>query len=249
MKYALRTRFGKDIVAEFLPPAKRSDKVVIFCGGMPGMPRGTELARFFSRKGYWFFAPRYRGSWESGGKFLNISPEKDIAEVMDRLPRGFKDLYGGKVYKIKSPRIYLIGASFGGPAAILNSRDSRVRKVVCVSPVVDWRAPSKKESLGWLERFVGSAFGEAYRFSHKDWAKLKSGTFYNPIARMKEIDGKKIMIFHAKNDNVVGWKPVQRFSVASGAKLILLKNGGHLSSSAIMKPTFYKKIIRFFKDV
>lgn len=249
MKYTLRTRFGKDIVAEFLPPANRSDKVIIFCGGMPGMPRGTELARFFSRKGYWFFAPRYRGSWESGGRFLKISPEKDIAAVMDGFSRGFKDFYGGKVYKIRSPRIYLVGASFGGPAAILNSRDRRVSKILCISPVVDWRASGKKESIDWMERFTKAAFGEAYRFSHKDWVKLKLGAFYNPATRIKEIDGKKIMIFHAKNDDVVGWKSVRRFSAASGAKLVLRKTGGHLSSSTITKPAFYKRIKRFFKGV
>ena len=69
MAYASRTRFAKDIVTEFFPPARKTkrQKVVIICGGMPGMPGSSYLLEFFSKKGFWVFNPRYRGTWESGG--------------------------------------------------------------------------------------------------------------------------------------------------------------------------------------
>jgi esterase/lipase len=246
MSHFPRTRFG-DIVAEFVAPAKRSDKVVIFCPGAPGIPRNGDLGRFFARKGYWYFAPRYRGSWESGGKFLKYSPEKDVRDVMDGLSRRWRSAWDGRKYKIKPSAIYLASSSFGGPAAILTSRDPRVKGVIAISPVVDWRARSRTESIDRMERFIKEAFYEAYRFTHKDWAKLKTGKFYNPVAHAREIEGKKIFMVHAKDDRVVSFGPVKKFAKQTGAALVILPRGGHLSSSLIMRPAIWKKIRKFLK--
>ena len=247
-RYTLRTRFG-DIVAEFLPPLKRSNKVVIFCGGMPGVPRHDSLLRFLSRKGYWIFYPRYRGSWESGGRFLKISPDRDVIDVMDALPHGIKNLWDGKKYQLEKPfDIYLIGGSFGGPAVILASRDERVRRVVAVSPVIDWRARTKAEPIEWMEKFTRSAFGGAYRFSHKDWMKLKKGEFYNPSAHVKGINGKKLFLIYAKDDKVVPYRPTMRFIKQAGANSMASKRGGHLSASTIMKPAIWRKVRKFLHE-
>lgn len=246
----MRARFAKEIVAEFMVPARRlhkntSQKVAIFAPGMPGAPSRGSLLEFFARKGFWAITLRYRGTWESGGTFLKISPEKDVRAIMDQLPRGFKDIYSEKVFRVRKPEIYLIGSSFGGPAALLNSRDRRVKKVLCISPVVDWRTPSKKEPLDWLERFVRGAFGEAYRFSHANWKKLSSGKFYNPIGNLRAIDGNKVMIIRAKDDGVVSPRSVKKFAEASGAHLMWRPRGGHLSASVIMRPAVWKKVWRF----
>lgn len=247
-----RTRFG-DIVAEFLPPARRkgsrrgADKVVILCGGMPSAPRSGPLLPFLARKGYWVFYPRYRGSWESGGKFLRYSPEEDVLNIIDALPRGFKDIYAGKRYRIKTPEICVIGGSFGGPAAILASRDPRVTRAVAVAPVIDWRREGKSEKAAWMEKFLREAFGEAYRFDHKDWLKLKTGKFYSPAAHAKEIDGRKIFMIHAKNDGVVPYRASEAFAKRTGAQLLLLRSGGHLRMSVIAAPRLWKKVGPFLR--
>ncbi|OGZ44854.1 MAG: hypothetical protein A2844_01070 [Candidatus Ryanbacteria bacterium RIFCSPHIGHO2_01_FULL_48_80] len=129
MPYALRTRFKKEIVTEFLPPRGRdTGKVIIFCSGMPSVPAKREFLEFYSKKGFWTFAPRYRGTWESGGKFLARSPHEDILDIIDELPRGFISFFDGKRYRVKPKRLYIFGSSFGGPAALLCSRDPRVTK-------------------------------------------------------------------------------------------------------------------------
>ncbi|KKT30020.1 hypothetical protein A3G55_04315 [Candidatus Giovannonibacteria bacterium RIFCSPLOWO2_12_FULL_44_25] len=243
--YALRTRFKNGIVAEFLPPKKKSDKVIILCSGMPSVPAKTDLMEFFAKKNYWVFYPRYRGTWESGGRFLKVSPHKDILEIISQLPRGFKDLWSGKTYKIQPSKIYLLGSSFGGAAALLTSVNNRVTKVVAVSPVVDWRVKSKSEPVDWLCKFVKQAFGGAFRFSMADWNKLKNGKFYNPVSVVKKVNGKKIFIIHAKDDWVVNYKPVKKFTRETNSQLLLLKRGGHLSLSLLQKPQFYKKFKNF----
>lgn len=245
--YTFRTRFKKEIVSEFALPAKRSNKVIILCSGMPSYPAKRELFFYFSKKNYWVFLPRYRGTWESSGSFLKKSPHIDIIDVIDELSKGFEDLWSRKIYRIKKPIIYIIGSSFGGTAAILASKDKRVEKSVALSPVIDWRVDSKLEPLNRLEEFTTSAFGNGYRFKRKDWNKLKSGRFYNPISEVNNLDPKKLFIIHSQDDEVVYPGPVKEFTKILGCKFWLLKQGGHLSSSKIMDPIFSRRILRFLK--
>ncbi|MBI5786979.1 MAG: prolyl oligopeptidase family serine peptidase [Candidatus Niyogibacteria bacterium] len=240
-------RIRKDIVCEFLPPVRRSRKVIILCGGMPSYPSKRDLLFFLSKKGYWVFSLRYRGSWESGGSFLKKSPHQDVLDVIRQLSSGFKDLWSGKVYKIRKPEVYVIGVSFGGPAAILASKSPKIKKSVVFSPVVDWDIRAKRNSVDWMRKFVKSAFGSAYRFKDKDWEKLKSGKFYSPAFEIKNLDAQKIFIIHAKDDRVVYSRPVEKFARELGCKFLLLKKGGHLSSSNLMEPEFWRKISAFLR--
>lgn len=249
--YILRTRIKKDIVCEFLPPARpsgarpgKNNKVVVLCGGAPGYPgKRDALMHFLAQKGYWTFVPRYRGTWESGGSFLHVSPHRDVLDVIAELPRGFRDLWSGKTYRVARPEIYLIGASFGGAAAILASHAPRVRRAVAFSPVTDWRV----EPIDKMQRFTRDAFGNGYRGSARDWHKLKSGTFYSPAYEAASIDGTKLLIFHAQDDKIAYAKTSAAFARATGARLALLPRGGHLSISHTMAPAFWKKIKPFLK--
>ena len=268
-----RTRFKKDIVAEFLPPAPvrhsglrrgKPAEVIIFCGGMPELPRFPQVLEFWSKKGFWVFLPRYRGTWESGGEFLKQSPEKDILDAIDELPKGFTDLWSGKHYKLptKNYKLYLFGGSFGGPAAILLSRDSRVTKAVAFAPVTDWKAPSKDEPMGRLGAFIPEAFGLGYRFSKKNWGRLSRNEFYSPVSLLssppfqrgsaesskrggRNFDGSKLLIFHAKDDHSVPYSYTKKFAEKTGAKLITLRAGGHFGFSKSIEPKIYTQIKKF----
>jgi alpha-beta hydrolase superfamily lysophospholipase len=250
--HILRTRIKQDILCEFLPPVKRpgrrpSNKVIILCGGMPTYPGKSAVPEFLSERGYWVFVPRYRGTWESAGSFLKVSPHRDVLDVIDQLPHGFKDLWSGKVYKIKQPEVSLIGSSFGGPAVILASRDPRVRKAVALSPITDWRVVSKVESIEKIGAFAHAAFGGAYRGTQKDWDKLSGGRFYNPVHEISSIDGEKILVFHAKDDKAVYARTSIAFARTTGAQLILFPRGGHFGISYTTQPKFWKNIHNFLK--
>ncbi|MCX6785050.1 MAG: prolyl oligopeptidase family serine peptidase [Candidatus Komeilibacteria bacterium] len=242
-----RIRVKKDIICEVVKPSKPSRRVIILARGMPTYPSKSELLFYFASQGYWVFCPRYRGSWESGGSFLKISPHQDILDVIDTLSPGFVDLLTGKKYQINNPAVYLIGGSFGGPAAILASQDKRVKKVVALSPVINWQVESKVERLDFMKKFVRSAFGFGYRYIDRDWDKLKTGKFYNPMAVINRLDAKKLFIIHAQDDEVVYIKPSQDFVKRLGCKFWWLKTGGHLSTSVLMELKFWNKISLFFK--
>lgn len=243
--YLSRARFG-DIVTEFAMPSRPSSRVVIFCPGMPTSPSKSALLHFLAKKGFWAFTIRYRGTWESGGTFLQYSPEQDVIKVIDGIERGFRDIYTRKMLRLKSPMISVFGSSFGGAAAVLASRDRRVQHAVALSPVIDWRVQGRTiESIDWTEKFTREAFGEAYRGGTGGWRKLKKGNFYNPAAHTESVEGSKVLLFATKDDRTVSYLPAVRFTKATGAALVLRARGGHLGSHFIMRPTVWKRIKNF----
>jgi len=168
-----RTRFKREILAEFLPPARpgKKEKVIILCDGMPSMPRKQALAAFLSRKGYWVFYPRYRGAWESDGQFLEKSPHEDIRDVIDELPKGIREVTFGQRFALSPEAVFVIGGSFGGAAAILASLDPRVKKAIANCPVVDWAILAKSEkaetSNPSYAAYIREAFGNGLNLGRR----------------------------------------------------------------------------------
>jgi alpha-beta hydrolase superfamily lysophospholipase len=246
-----RTRFKKEIVAEFLPPARASKRqqVIILCDGMPSMPRKQSLVEYLSRKGYWVFYPRWRGAWESGGEFLEHEPTKDILDIVDELPKEIRELAFGQQFHCSPDKIFVIGGSFGGAAAILSSLDPRITKVIANCPVVDWailRKEQKKETSNpSYPAYIHAAFGNGYRLSAKNWNKLHGGVFYNPAHHRKDLTPSKILIFHAKDDPYIPWKIVASFARRAGVTLKLLARGGHLKTEVVVQK-YWPEIKAFF---
>ncbi len=239
-------------MAEFLPPARprKKQRVILLCDGMPSVPRKQPLARFLAQKGFWVFYPRWRGAWESGGQLLERPPQQDLSDIIDELPKGIREIAFGQKFKLSPDEIFVIGGSFGGAAAILASLDPRVKKVIANCPVVDWsilpEEQKKETSNKSYAAYIREAFGNGYRLSEKNWNKLRSGTFYNPVHHVQELTPAKILIFHAKDDPYIPWRSVNSFAADAGIKLRLLARGGHLSTERIVR-TYWPQIQRFFE--
>jgi pimeloyl-ACP methyl ester carboxylesterase len=246
-----RTRFRKQIVAEFLPPSRPRNiqKLIILCDGMPSIPRKQPLAEFLAAKGFWVIYPRYRGAWESSGQFLAKSPHEDILDIIDDLPREIEEVAFGRRFRLSPDQIFVIGGSFGGAAAILASLDPRVRRAVANCPVVNWRILDLSEKTetskeGYAE-YIREAFGNGYRLSDANWKKLRSGTFYSPWHRRTEITASKLMLFHAKDDPHVPYEGSEKFAEITGVTLKSLERGGHVSTDYIVR-RYWAQIKKFF---
>lgn len=248
-----RITFSKEIITEFLPSARRTkrQRLIILCDGMPSVPRKQPLAQFLSRKGYWVIYPRWRGAWESGGRFLEKSPVKDLTDIIDELPKNIREAAFGKTFALAPEEIYVIGGSFGGAAAILSTLDPRVGKAVANCPVVNWNILSKEHkketSNPSYAAYIREAFGNGYRLSDKNWQKLSGGTFFNPVHHLHKLTASKILMFHAKDDPYIPWRSVERFASRSGIQLKLLARGGHLSTDYIVRK-YWPQIRRFFES-
>ncbi|MGH9519580.1 MAG: alpha/beta hydrolase family protein [Terriglobales bacterium] len=246
-----RTRFRNGIVAEFLPPARRRrhERLILLCDGMPSMPRKQGLAAFLAERGYWVIYPRWRGAWESSGRFLALPPQQDLSDILDELPRGLRECAFGERFTLNPERIFVIGGSFGGAAALLAALDPRVAKIVATCPVVDWsildEEQPKETSNPSYVAYIREAFGEGYRLSERSWNKLRNGRFFNPLHELTRMDASKIMMFHAQDDPYVPWRSVAAFAKAGGFQLRLLRQGGHLSTDRTVR-RFWPRIERFF---
>lgn len=248
-----RTRFARDIVTEFSPPAQagKRHRAIILSDGMPSIPRKQPLAEFLSAKGYWVFYPRYRGAWESGGEFLARSPHLDILDVIGGLSKEFRELAFGRRFRVLPDELFVIGGSFGGTAAILASLDSRVTKVVANCPVVDWtilpREEKKETSNPSYTAYIRSAFGNGYRLSEKNWNKLRGGKFYNPSYYARDVTASKVLMFHAQDDPYVPYQSVKKFARFTGVRLKLFRRGGHLSTDLMVR-RHWREIKVFFES-
>lgn len=250
-EYPIRTRFAKDIVAEVMFPEKQTGKVAILASGLPASPTKNKVLQFLAKQGYVAIFPRYRGTWESEGNFLEKSPAQDIHDViLDIVKRKtIKDLFSGETKRVRVNAVHLFGSSFGGPAVLLNSQLPIVKKIIAISPVIDWKKAGEDEPFDFFVRFTQECFGDAFRVRHqRDWQKIIRTDFYNPIDHTSKIDGKKVFIIHTKDDTIVPYEPIMPFVGKTHSTYYLKPKGGHLSFSHLTHKFYWKKISRFLKN-
>jgi|SRR6185369_16485339 len=244
----IRTRFAKDIVAEVVFPKKQTGKVALLAIGAPTSSSKKEDLVFLASHGYVAIFPRYRGTWESDGWFLETSPAKDIRDVIIELAKKKEilDIATGEKIAVKVARVDLFGGSFGGPAVLMNTDLPIVKKVIARAPVIDWGKDGADEPFDFFVNFSQIGFGGMYRTKRSgDWQKLLRSDFYNPIAHTKDVLGEKVFILHAKDDTNVPCEPSILFAEKTGASLYLKPKGGHGIS---MRHKFlWKKIDKFLK--
>lgn len=246
MGHLQRTQLADGIVTEFLPPKKPSQKVMIICDGLPSLPgRKGKVMRYWSKRGYWVFNPRYRGVWESRGRFLAQSPEQDVWDLIKALPQGFVSAWDGERYVIDPEQVVVMGSSFGGTAAIMASRCDCVDKAIAFAPVIDWSAKGTSEPMDWLEKVVVDGYGDGLRFAHEDWMRLSRGEFYQPKAEVGTLDPSKLFVIYALDDEVVPSDSVQAFLERLPCLSEERKKGGHLSASLSMGWRLSRKLRRF----
>ena len=244
--HTIRTRFKKDIISEVGLPDKQTGRVLILIGGLPSIPSKPDVLKFWVSAGYVCVFPRFRGTWESGGEFLKRDPVLDVFDIVDEMvsSKSILNLYTGETEKIKVSSIYVVGGSFGGTGALLASAHPKVKKVVALSPVIDWSIDSEAEPFEFFQRFTKNAFGEAYRSKASSWKKLQHNKIYSPIQKGVKIIGEKILIVHAENDSVVPIDPVYSFVRDTNSELVEMKKGGHFGLNDTRKKKFTNIIIK-----
>ncbi len=256
--HTLRTRIGKDIIAEFMPPAsywrrkkgkEYKDKVIILADGLPTVPSKQGLIDYLSKKGYWVFYPRYRGSWESGGTLFARSPHEDISDIIYAIRRGrIDELWDRMQFQLRPTEITLVGSSFGGAAVLITGAHVSVDRIIAISPLVDWTKKSRTEPTRMYAEATKRAFGNAYRVSKSGWKKILSGHFFNPVSYTDKLKNTRLCIIHAKDDDVIAIGPVSSFGRACNATTYIDQIGGHMGLSTIMKPKYWKRVEKFLKS-
>lgn len=247
-----RTRFHQEIVAEVILPEKQTGKIIVLAQGFPSMPSKRTVLEFLAGEGYAVVFPRYRGTWESDGYFLDQSPTRDIRDVIETLGKEqrFWCTYSRVWIPLRVKNIFVIGSSFGGPAAASMSQYPLVKKVALLSPVIDWQTQGEAESFTELVRFARDGFGMATRLrSQQDWKKLLRKDFYTFPRHLSDKAKQKIFLIHCFDDTIV---PIAPAIDAVKSKNILAHyfkpHGGHLGISHLDKLFYWHKLKKFFDE-
>jgi len=225
---------------DFVLPEKSNKKLVVLLPGLPEYPRPKDLMIKLARKGYLAVYPKYRGTFESDGSFLEKSPAHEVLEIINHLrdSDNLVELFAMKEMPIKFNEIIVLASSFGGSVGLhLSKLTNKVKRFVLIAPVIEFESHNRdgnEQDLKNLLQFIKKGYNFIYRLNESDYTKMLEGKII-PSA-LKDLDkySGEITIIHCKDDFVVSLSNSVNFvEKCPNAKLIKLKNKGHFSISRL----------------
>ena len=203
---------------EHLAPETDSARAIVLCDGLPGTPYQRLLMSRLASAGWHVLFPRYRGTWESAGTFLEASPADDVARLVGELRAG------GAGFACE--QVMLIGTSFGGTVAL--EAAASADGVVALSPVPDLGSFVGLASLG---AYLRSMHAGSYRFDDEGWAALSAGTLLR-VDRTAAAS-RPCLLAAGSRDEEVTEESVRALAHDLGAEFIAYPGVGHLSFSKL----------------
>jgi len=211
MKGHIERGYFGGIFFEFALQNRNADAIIIL-PDFPSRNKYDSLISFFYNRGYHVFVPRYRGSYQSNGKFLSKNVVDDLSLFVDDLEKGqVKSLWDMKKKEFKINRKLLIGHSFSGPIALgLAAKSPRFSHIILMSPIWDfskYKPEGEENDLKKISEFVQRAYKNCYRYTFKDMVKklnkfkeLNSEFYLQPLIKTP------ILVMHDPNDKIVPFK-------------------------------------------
>lgn len=216
-----------------------SKGAIILLDGLPSKPASkTDLMQELSKEGYDVFFPRYEGTWESEGTFLERAPSEAIIEFIKKLKKGIKI----KNKNYQNNHIFILGASFGGGVALDIYTKENIEKICVVSPVISFK---KVDGIETLEDYLREAHSKDYRFDSKEWKKLLEDQIWD-LNESKVKEPSKIWIGIGKNDNQIKESDVREFGEKKGIQ-VEVYDLGHITLSKI--PSSMLRQIMVFLEI
>ena len=231
MAYVLRANTNW-IISEFLA-VENSDTTLIL---LDWLPSNISCKRDVMQKlaSFWFssIAPRYKGTWESEGEFLDHNPAEDIKEIINTIRDWeFIDLYNSTTCKLPSKKIVLIWVSFWWIVALdcidgLRNND----KCLLISPLCDMVKFS--HDLGDIRDFVKNGFWRAYNFSLGNWDNMVNGKlFMTDYSLTRNFSDKIALLYDEKDSSILESDLINFCKDTSITNITKFSWYGHLSYS------------------
>ncbi|MFC2028809.1 alpha/beta hydrolase [Chloroflexota bacterium] len=178
----------------FLASGDEPKPTVIILHGVPGIEKNYDLAHNLRSYGWNSLIFHYRGCWGSEGCYTFKTIPKDVNAAIDTL-------FAGSYSQIDTSRLFLIGHSLGGWAAInVASNDLRVQGVIAIASIADPRAFSFSEEdaamnyTPWLNGLSPLDF-------ITQWKEL--GQFSLPVNNVSQINPRPVFLIPGQNDELV----------------------------------------------
>lgn len=224
------------IVFEYCLPEKYSSAIIV----LDGLPRVPELSSFLNLLcswGYAVFYPRLKGTWESGGEFLDHNPAEDVCLLANNLKVGMTL----EEKNIKVDRVLVLGSSFGGLTALNASLHEDITLAVALSPVYLMSAVPGMETL---DSFIKEVFSGAYRYSDYNWKRLLNDEVmsFDMVVKNPKFNQSKCIVVAGEEDQQIKFVELNTLCKQNNINFHKLPSG-HLSfhkGIATIRPLLYK---------
>ena len=229
-----RTGFSRELegftlVGEVYSPDSTPCPAVCLCHGIPrgGAPDPSDggyplLAQGFAEAGFAALTFNFRGTGGSGGNFDIMGWTRDLETVLD---------YVSNLNEVEKEAISVMGFSAGAAvSAYTASRDPRVSSLVlCACPARFRMAGEVKRPQLVIDQFrsVGIIRDQSFPPSEESW--LDGFERVKPIACIKDISPRPILIIHGAQDDVVDPQDAWALYEEAGhpKDILVIDNAGH----------------------
>lgn len=233
MEYLYKT-FINGICCE-IGIAKKPKATIIFCPGLPEFPKKQNILKKLTSEGFNTIYPRYRGTFESEGYFLEKSSAYDIEEIISQLKKDkeFKEIYNNENIKISfGNNIIIVGNSFGGSVAIHALSLIKNSNGLIFCPVTNFKELGKiegEQNLVSKKNFFMEGFKFIYRYSKNSFNNLIGNRLIPPSEDLLKNFNGKIILYHGKDDKTVN--PQRSKNLSKQFNFITLKivKGKHIN--------------------
>jgi len=167
---------------------------VMLLHGIPGIEKNYDLALSLRANGWNSLIFHYRGCWGSEGRYTFKTIPEDVTKALDFL-------CSGKFPQIDTSRLFIIGHSLGGWAAILVAAcDQRVQGVIAIAAMSDLREFHFTEQDAAL-KFTPWLTGLSPADFVSNWQQF--GQSDMPIQKVFQVSPRPILILHGRQDELV----------------------------------------------
>jgi hypothetical protein len=253
MKKPISTAYFRSIFFDYILQDKKADAVII----LPNFPSHNSYEnpiKFWFDRGYHVFMPRYRGTYQSNGKFLSKNVVDDMIDFAKSIEKGsVKNIWDGQKKEFKVNKKILIAGGFSGAIACgMVAKSDLFSHLILASPIWDFESHNSEgneQDLNALLEFVGKSYKNCYRFSFKNLKKA--------VAKYKEIhpnyylpklhEGKfPVLVFHDPNDKNVSFAKTKSVVEKMPNATLIEHYLGHGLSGDLFS-VFWKEVDKFIK--
>lgn len=252
MAHILKSYYG-DIFFEFILNESESRGSVVLLPGFPSSASKKKVIRFLHGKGFNVFYPRYKGTFQSRGKFLEDNIVLEMDDFFQRLKKGrAKNLWNLENVNFETGDFILMASSFGANVACgVAAKIKSVSKLLLFSPLWDPRSHNndyQEQDLKKVTKFVERAYGNLYRFSFENVVeRMTEFDELLPDYYVERINSKNIPIlaFHDPDDKKISIEHTKKMKDKMDDLNVVKYDGGHAFDTEILD-NYWDKLNEFF---
>jgi len=251
MKKPILKGYYGGIFFEYVLQDRIADAVVIL-PGFPSRNDHNDLIESFFEKGFHVFVPKYRGSYQSSGKFLLKNPVDDLIMFAENMDKGIaKSLWDNSKQHFKINKKILVGSSFGGAIALgLAAKSGKFSHLILASPIWDFRKHNEnwdEQNLQQVLEYVTRAYENCYRINFDDFLKrMKKFKELYPEFYLSKLQKMPVLVMHDPNDKIVAFKHTKNILPKFANATYIEHYLGHGLSDSLIN-AYWKDIDKFIK--